>query len=558
MRVRLFGQPLAPRVVIWGVVSGVAALALQLALPFSVVLFGADRRTIGLVVLAATLLVSGVRAIAAERTAAAVRGVVYDGLVAAIRGRSVVPPVAARDAERIGSDVARAAPWVEVLFAVTAPTLAASIVSLAVVALLTAYRFGAEALGVGALTLAGGVALGVSGARTAARAADRAWEAYDGVGSLIERGVRAPAELRANGLSDAVEARLRTRVEQWSRLERRAYFLSALTGRSVPAVVVVVAFLVALAVGIRPSHTLARVFGDPQPRDVVAVGLALAVLPILTEFSHAIATTATLRRHFSAIRRLVETGGATNAPLARVARPIDDIRVRRASYRYPSSDATVSADFVWRRGESLALVGPTGSGKTTVALLVMGLVEPRAGAVVGDMGGREVPIRLAGARFGYLAQQVFFDEQETVLEAVRLFAPASDERAILGLLGRFWAGELDAAILRRRVRELSGGQRRLVALARVLLSGAELLVLDEPEASLDVDAQQRVRTVLAEQATRSRMLLLTHRPELAALATRVLRFEAGHQVAERALSEHPSALHDASGPIEPGPAAIDS
>src|SRR5690606_31259410 len=88
-------------------------------------------------------------------------------------------------------------------------------------------------------------------------------------------------------------------------------------------------------------------------------------------------------------------------------------------------------------------------------------------------------------------------------------------------------------LLRQKAASLSAGERRLVALARVLLRRAPLLILDEPEANLDMNAAARVLAVLRESTASQRMLILTHDPRFAALADRALEFR---HAAEEGLS----------------------
>jgi len=164
-------------------------------------------------------------------------------------------------------------------------------------------------------------------------------------------------------------------------------------------------------------------------------------------------------------------------------------------------------------GEKAALVGPTGSGKTTLLHLVVGLLRPAAGRVVvfGRPRVKEADFYEVRGRVGLLFQTA--DDQ--------LFCPTVAEDVAFGPLNqgkhRSEVREIVAATLQslgldgyqdRITYKLSGGEKRLVALATVLAMQPEVLLLDEPTTGLDPQAEQRLVDVLAglDQA----MLVVSH------------------------------------------------
>lgn len=188
------------------------------------------------------------------------------------------------------------------------------------------------------------------------------------------------------------------------------------------------------------------------------------------------------------------------------------------------------------RSERVGLVGSNGSGKTTLMQLVVGLLRPSAGVVevFGKTRSRERDFHEVRRRTGYLFQDS--DDQ--------LFCPTVAEDVAFGPLNlgksrddaRRIAAETLAALrlshLEQRITyRLSGGEKRLVALAAVLAMSPEVLLLDEPTAGLDDQAADRVTEVLSHLP--QAMVVASHDTRLLArLTTRCLRLSNGRLEAE--------------------------
>jgi ABC-type multidrug transport system ATPase subunit len=180
-----------------------------------------------------------------------------------------------------------------------------------------------------------------------------------------------------------------------------------------------------------------------------------------------------------------------------------------------------------RRGEAVALVGPNGSGKTTVLRCLLGLVPFAGTASIGDHDVVRDPIR-ARALTGYVPQRAAFGDV-TAREALRFVAllrKVSDRRIDPALCRVGLAQHADA-----RVRTFSGGMQQRLSLAAALIADPEVLLLDEPTASLDRAGQRAFLDLAASLRKDGRTLLLaSHRAEeVEALADRVIELHEGRQ-----------------------------
>ena len=156
-----------------------------------------------------------------------------------------------------------------------------------------------------------------------------------------------------------------------------------------------------------------------------------------------------------------------------------------------------SADLEVEPGETLALVGPSGAGKTTVLRVVSGLLRPRRGLV--ELGTttwldtkRGIDVAPERRSVGYLFQEYALFPHLDVARNVKFGADKGTD--IQTLLDRFRIGRL----ARARVGELSGGERQRVALARALARDPQVLLLDEPLSALDTHTRTGVRAELRE------------------------------------------------------------
>jgi putative ABC transport system ATP-binding protein len=202
--------------------------------------------------------------------------------------------------------------------------------------------------------------------------------------------------------------------------------------------------------------------------------------------------------------------------------------------------AVRGVSFETEPGEFVAIVGPSGSGKTTMLAMIGGLLTPTRGSI--EVNGRDIA-RLKGKELAeYRRRKVGF-----VFQANNLL-PYLTARENLLVMARINGTDLKTAGARadqlleelglaaRRnalATELSGGERQRVAIARALMNDPELVLVDEPTASLDsARGRQVVESLIAEVKGRDKLgLMVTHDMAMAALADRVLEMHDGQLVA---------------------------
>lgn len=192
----------------------------------------------------------------------------------------------------------------------------------------------------------------------------------------------------------------------------------------------------------------------------------------------------------------------------------------------PERPVLADVSFSMDRGDVVCLLGPNGTGKTTLLRCLMGLSRPQAGTV--ELDGRDIGHLSARRRsqlLAYVPQSsdlaFAYDVTEVVLMGRVAHLPlgarhsADDERVALGCLERLGISHL----ANRTFQELSGGERQMVCVARAMAQQADYLVMDEPTASLDYGNQVRVLQMIAGLADDGYGILMTsHFPDHAFLA----------------------------------------
>lgn len=244
----------------------------------------------------------------------------------------------------------------------------------------------------------------------------------------------------------------------------------------------------------------------------------------------ALAAAMTIDSAAPALRAMAERGRLREAE-ARLDTMLNDAASETIA-PLPAGDSTIHIyGYQLTAGERVALIGPSGAGKTTLVEMLLGLRRSQPGAVM--LGGTDLAAMPRGTMrhlFAWAPQDAAL-LAGTVRDNLRLAAPEADDGALWQALHdaalddrvRLLDGGLDTWIGDNGVR-LSGGERRRLSLARALLASAPWLLLDEPSEGLDTGTEALVATRLAARLNRTGqgLILVSHRPAMMALCGRFI------------------------------------
>jgi ATP-binding cassette subfamily B protein len=214
-------------------------------------------------------------------------------------------------------------------------------------------------------------------------------------------------------------------------------------------------------------------------------------------------------------------------------------------FRYPEGGGWVlrGLDLTVEPGETVALVGATGSGKTTLATLVPRLYDVTEGRVTLDgVDVRDLSLRMLRAQIGVAFEDpiLFSASVHENLVMGRPITSDADLRRALQVARAEFVWDLPWG-LETRVGEqgysLSGGQRQRLALARAVLGAPRVLVLDDPLSAVDVHTEREIEEALSSVLSGVTALVVVHRPSTLALADRVALLEDGRIAAVGTHSE---------------------
>jgi ATP-binding cassette subfamily C protein LapB len=269
------------------------------------------------------------------------------------------------------------------------------------------------------------------------------------------------------------------------------------------------------------------------------------------------------RTAYAQINGLLEHPPEGPAETAIAPRVTGQIELRKVSFRYPGQAEAALSDVSLRirPGEKVAILGRMGSGKSTIARLIMGLYAPADGLVLIDgTDMKQIDPAAYRARIGVALQEsvllsgsirdnIILGRQSVDDAEMLRAAQVSGAHDFIGVMANGYD-----LVLADRGESLSGGQRQAIAMARALAGSPPLLVFDEPTSAMDVQTEARLIKRLAVELADRTLVLITHRPPMLRLVDRVIVMDGGRIVADGPRDEvlnKAGAVAGASGTVQP-------
>ena len=215
----------------------------------------------------------------------------------------------------------------------------------------------------------------------------------------------------------------------------------------------------------------------------------------------------------------------------------ESLVLKNVSYNYPgrNSPAINDININIKPGESIAIIGPSGHGKSTILDIISGLILPQSGTFfIDNKSITEIDISFWQSCLGFLPQEapifngtvkeniIFFDSNIADEELLKKVAETSDSFDFIKNLPEGFD-----TVLGEKGASLSGGQRQRIGLARALYRKPKLLVLDEPTSSLDHQTTQRIISNLKSFSSKIALIIVTHRDEPLSLVNRTYKITKG-------------------------------
>jgi subfamily B ATP-binding cassette protein MsbA len=374
----------------------------------------------------------------------------------------------------------------------------------------------------------------IENARRLRRTAVSSRERIGEMGSLLSETLRGNRVIKTYGMEDFESQRFRTANDRYFRVSLRTVRLQAVNSP-----------LMEVLAGVGLAALFAYAAGQiAQGRMTVGelISFLAAILMMYKPLKDVTKTNLALQLALSSASRIFELIDADNEirerPGARTLPPFTSaIRYENVSFGYGEEPVLKGVDLEIRRGETVAIVGPSGAGKTTLVNLLPRLYDPTGGRVTFD--GED----LQDARLVSLRRQISLVTQETILfdstareniaygepdappERVRAAAKAAYADEFLERLPQGYETRVGEGAAR-----LSGGQKQRLAIARAVYKDAPILILDEATSQLDLESEALVARAVANLMAGRTTLVIAHRLSTVRRADRIVVLDGGRIV----------------------------